>query len=159
MCLDVPLCTTTTRATQTPSTAMKVIGILAFPVRLLLRYASYFAPFYEPLTNYSCYSLEGIAVMSMLQLHVSNLLLSDALSTLSLRWLELCGHWLTGAECPCFHWLTSGVSMFPLAEALASPLPQESLNKQNSWKKHTISPAKKENNPSLHSHCLLRHFG
>lgn len=53
---------------------------------------------------------------------VSNLLLCNALSTSSLHWLELCGHWLTGVECPCFHWLTSGVSMFPLAEALASRL-------------------------------------
>lgn len=89
--------------------------------------------------------------MSILQLHVSNRLLSNALSTLSLHWLELCGHWLTGVECPCFHWLTRGVSMFPLAEALASPLPQESLNKHNSWKKHTISPAKKgkQSFPSL----------
>lgn len=51
--------------------------------------------------------------------------------------------WPTSAECPCFHWLASGVFMFPLAEAQSSPLPHESLNKQNSWKKQNSSPAKK----------------
>lgn len=157
MCLDVPLCTTTMRATQTPSTAMKVMNFCISCSTLIV--ITFICPFWRPLPNYSCYSVKLITVMSVLQLHVSNLLLSNALSTLSLCWLELCGHWLTGVECPCFHWLTSGVSMFPLAEALASPLPQESLNKHNSWKKHTISPAKKKNNPSLHSHCLLHHFG
>lgn len=74
-------------------------------------------------------------------------------------WLELCGHWLTGVEWPCFHWLTSGVSMFPLAGALASPLPQESLNKHNLWKKALLfPPERKENNPSLHSHCCVAPF-
>lgn len=49
--------------------------------------------------------------------------------------------------------------MFPLAGALASPLPQESLNKHNLWKKHSYFPQKeKENNLSLHSHCFVAPF-
>lgn len=60
--------------------------------------------------------------------------------------LELCGHWLAGPECPvfplanrrrvlCFHW----------QRFLASPLPQESLNKYYSWKKaRRFSLAKKK---------------
>lgn len=52
----------------------------------------------------------------------------------------------------CWYSMVScaAVSLFPLAAALASVLPKESLNKLNSWKR-LVPSAKQENNGSPHS--------
>jgi len=95
----------------------------------------------------------GLVVMSVFQLHVSNLL-CDALSSLVRALRSLANR--------------RRVSVFPLANqrrvyvsigngsCLTAPPPQESLNKHYSWgKKHSISSTKKkENNLSLHSHFV-----
>lgn len=135
MCLDVLQCTTTMRATQTRSIAMKVILIFYFIFDFSCNLLSHFVPL-------KAFLLIWIIVCQPLTLAcVQYAPLQCFIYTESSLVKAL---WLTSTECPCFHWLTSSVSMFLLAEALASPLPQESLNKQNSWKKHTSAPAKRK---------------
>lgn len=140
MCLVVPPCTTTMRAIQTPSTAMKVTISSPFTA----------TPFY-------IFSLKSISILKPK-------LVSCSQSSLSKKALSSIGSVVIGQAvvCSCFHRPTSGVFVFPLAWTQSSPLPHESLNKQlleKKKKKQNSSPAKRKTNTPLSPTVCWTIFG